>query len=389
MAGQWDPYTVLNINKTRSRCYGWAPSKGRLCENPISMLNHNEAHRLISRIARLSPSDEEVMELLSHVARCLLCRNPHQDQATSVLDRWEQRIDIVTETSTVEGDEEEDEEEERIESEEGIPSADRGTQMTEIHEILRRIEAALVANQRRVEISTSADSIQSDSDSRPEIPPSGSHTNEAADAGLSHSQSSLHHIDVPVRQPSREDVNSRNSSPQTLTGDNSNKPESIQQTTNKSFLAAVTLPETDYSVTDRDYDDRSSDTVIEGTLLGLELERAEMGPSSSEVESKASTATAYPPPKNDVSEKRHDIFGHGFRLPDATLQARWNTNPLWLTILIVYIGAVTFWDLLGRKETYLPFLGLPQPGLNIKHTAAEPLRLDGPSPQSLEMLKCY
>ena len=347
MAGQWDPYAVLNINKTRSRCYGWAPSKGRLCENPISVLNRNKAHHLMSRIARLSPSDEKVMGLLSRVARCLMCQNNHQGQATSVLDRWEQKIETITESSVVEDDEEEDEEEERIENEESIPRADQRTQMSEIHEILRRIEAALVANQRRVEISASAGSSQIDSDSRPEVAPSG-------------------------------------------TGDDSNEAGSVRQTTEESFLAAVSLPKTDNLAPDHGYDDRSSDTVIEDTLLTLGLERTDLGPSSSEGESDASTAIVYAPPKDDISERRHDIFGHGFRLPNATLRAIWNTNPLWLTILIVYIGAVKLWHhLLGPNQTYLPYLGLPESGSRDKDTATEPLRLDGPSLQSLEMLKCY
>ena len=199
----------------------------------------NKAHRLMSRIARLSPADERVMGLLSRVARCLMCQNNHQGQATSVLDRWEQKIETITESLIVEEDEEEDEEEERIENEESIPRADQRTQMSEIHEILRRIEAALVANQRRVEISASAGSSQIDSDSRPEVAPSG-------------------------------------------TGDDSNEAGSVRQTTEELFLAAVSLPKTDNLAPDHGYDDRSSDTVIEDKLLTLELERADLGPSSSE-----------------------------------------------------------------------------------------------------------
>ena len=416
MAAQWDPYAVLNINKSRSRCYGWAPSKGRLCENPISITSRNEAHRLISRIARLDPSDDEVMELLSHVARCLLCRNRHQGQATSVLDRWEQRIETVTESSTVEGDGEEEEEENEIVDE--TTRLDQRRQMTEIHEILRRIETALVANQRRVGMATSANNNQNDPVNRPEVPLRGSQTNEADSAGLSPNQSSIHHLQSPVRQLATENepsqqrgnslpmdeagdatgitagtVTSRNSSPQTLMGDEPNEQGSVQQATEEAFLAAVTLPDTDDFVRARDHGNESSATEIEDTLPSLEQERAEMRPRSFRAERDGSTPIASLPRKDDTLVERHKVFGQdifqGFRLPNTTLQGRRNTNTLWLTTLIVYIGVVTIWHLLGLNQMYPRFLGLPDSVSHVGDTAAEPLRLDGPPLTSLEILKCY
>ena len=405
MAGQWDPYAILNINRTRSRCCGWAKSKDRLCENPIAMASRNQAHRLISRIARLSPSDDEVMELMSQVARCLLCRNRHQGQATSVLDRWEQRIDTITESSTVEGDEDEDEEEE-TENEDTL-RADQRRQMTEIHEILRRIETALVANQRRVGISASVNNNQSDPVNRPEVSSRGVRTNEAGNARLPPHQSGLHHVQSLVRQLSTEDeaiqqqvhslpideaadapsatagfVTSRNSSPQTLMGDGSNEPANVQQATEESLLAAVALIDTDDLVPDRGNDIGGSATTIEDTLLSSEQERAEMEPRSSGAESNASTPTADLPRKDDILVERHKVFGkgilHGLWLPNPNLQARWNTNPFCLTVLILYIGAVTIWHLLGPSQTYPGFLGLPESVSHVRDTAAEPLRLDGP-----------
>lgn len=413
MAEQWDPYAILNINKTRSRCYGWAPSKGRLCENPIAMGSRNEAHRLMSRIARLSPSDDKVMELLSHVARCLLCRNRHQGQASSVTNRWEQRIDTMTESSTADGDGEDDEEGSESEKEVGRP--DQRRQMTEIHELLRRIETALVANQRRVGMAEAANNNQSDPVNRPEVPLRESRTNEADNAGFLPNQSNSHHVQSLVRQmsePSQQQdnslpideagdatgatagsVTSRNISPQTLMGDDPNETRFVQQATEDSFLAAVALPDTDNFVPDRGYGSGISDTAIEEMSLSLERERTEIRPRPSGAEINASTTTVYVAGKDDTSVEGHKVFGQGvlhrFWLPDPTLQARWNTNPLWLTILIVYIGVVTLWHLLGPNQTYTPLLGLPESLSHVRDAAAEPLRLDGPSLQPVEMFKCY
>ncbi|KAL8791887.1 MAG: hypothetical protein Q9195_005549 [Heterodermia aff. obscurata] len=91
---QWNPYSVLDIDKSRTICYGWAPSKNRKCHNPIAISNRQRAERLLSTMSILHPSTqlswENVLEELAHL---LLCRRNHQDQAAGVVRQWKKDIE--------------------------------------------------------------------------------------------------------------------------------------------------------------------------------------------------------------------------------------------------------------------------------------------------------
>lgn len=95
---QWDPYGVLNIDKSSTVCYGWAPSQGRNCRNPISQANHQEATSILSRLTTIDPSSD-LGPRLQTLAHLLLCKRNHQNQAESVVARWKKRMDRIAGSS--------------------------------------------------------------------------------------------------------------------------------------------------------------------------------------------------------------------------------------------------------------------------------------------------
>ena len=90
---QWDPYRVLNIDKSSTVCYGWAPSQGRNCRNPISRASRQEATSVLSSLTTIDPSSSDLGPQLQTLARLLLCKRNHQNQAGSVLARWKKEMD--------------------------------------------------------------------------------------------------------------------------------------------------------------------------------------------------------------------------------------------------------------------------------------------------------
>ena len=141
---QWDPYPVLGIAKSRTMCYGRAPSKNRDCHNAVAEANRLEAQRLLARLSLRSPESPDVLSELSKIARCLLCRNSkcrHQDQAGSVVGKWRERIsDFVQSTVEPRDDEEADEAG-------GEHTVDVREQMAECQRLLTRVATALEAHQ--------------------------------------------------------------------------------------------------------------------------------------------------------------------------------------------------------------------------------------------------
>ena len=90
---QWNPYDVLKIVKTRTRCYGRAPSKGRQCENPIALANREKAQQLLAEISSLDPASPNLSRHLQKLAHLLLCQRNHQNQASDVVRQWKEDIE--------------------------------------------------------------------------------------------------------------------------------------------------------------------------------------------------------------------------------------------------------------------------------------------------------
>ncbi|KAL8685722.1 MAG: hypothetical protein Q9218_007582, partial [Villophora microphyllina] len=89
---KWDPYEVLGIDRSRTACYGWAPSKNRSCGNPIASANREEAQSLLCKMSRLDLGTINLDRRLETVAQRLLCRHNHQEQTANVVLNWKERI---------------------------------------------------------------------------------------------------------------------------------------------------------------------------------------------------------------------------------------------------------------------------------------------------------
>lgn len=91
----WSPTEVLKIDPDAPRftCVGYAPSKGRRCHNPIAAANRQEASELLTRMSRIDPSSSRLDSKLEALAPRLLCRRWHQNQAESITEKWNDRIE--------------------------------------------------------------------------------------------------------------------------------------------------------------------------------------------------------------------------------------------------------------------------------------------------------
>ncbi|KAL8825035.1 MAG: hypothetical protein Q9191_004656 [Dirinaria sp. TL-2023a] len=140
----WNPYDVLSIDNSRTRCCGWAPSKGRGCQNPIALANREEAQLLLAKISRLDPASPSLSRHLQKLARLLLCQRNHQNQATGVVRQWENDIQqLLSVEEEEEIAEEEEEEEEEAEDQEEVERDEVEAQ------ILAEIARQVVRERRR------------------------------------------------------------------------------------------------------------------------------------------------------------------------------------------------------------------------------------------------
>ena len=145
----WDPYTILNIDRSRTMCYGKAPSKGRDCHKSTAFANHEKAHSLLAEISERDPSSENIVVQLRIIAGCLICRySNHQDQIPSVVRRWQRSIRVHLESIAELQDEEQSEEEveDNAASEGGQQHMDFGVQLAEVQRLCAAMEASLAAH---------------------------------------------------------------------------------------------------------------------------------------------------------------------------------------------------------------------------------------------------
>ena len=207
MPQQWDSHTILNITKEQKRCCGWAPSKNRDCHSRINATNRLEAQRLLTTLSARSPSSDGVLSELNKLAHCLLCQRDHQDQAASVVDKWQEKISDFVQS----GAESEDGDTETDDGADGEHTVDVREQLAECQQLLTRVATALESllnAQRRFETfsvgsNTSTDTIRAQSTVESETPRSESasrdleseHAVERPTAELN-----LDHVQALVRQ---------------------------------------------------------------------------------------------------------------------------------------------------------------------------------------------
>jgi hypothetical protein len=87
----WDAKSVLSIvNPDRGTitCVGYAPSKGRRCQNPISQANRTAITAILTNLSSQYPSVRGMRTDLEEVAEMGLCRRYHQYQADDMVERW-------------------------------------------------------------------------------------------------------------------------------------------------------------------------------------------------------------------------------------------------------------------------------------------------------------
>lgn len=91
----WDPAAILGIINRDTRgftCVGYAPSKGRRCQNPIAKCNRDRVFDMLDTLALSPSSSRKVASMLPKIAALSLCRRFHQDQADKVAEEWQARI---------------------------------------------------------------------------------------------------------------------------------------------------------------------------------------------------------------------------------------------------------------------------------------------------------
>ena len=70
-------------------CVGYAASKGRRCGCAIAAANRREASKTLDHMSRLQPTSTRLEEMLESLAPRLLCKRFHQNQAATIVERWQ------------------------------------------------------------------------------------------------------------------------------------------------------------------------------------------------------------------------------------------------------------------------------------------------------------
>ncbi|KAJ9645990.1 hypothetical protein H2199_003033 [Coniosporium tulheliwenetii] len=86
----WDPVAALqlvNPDREKITCVGYAPTQGRRCRNPIAAHNISAAREILNNLSRRIPYGELMEAELLNVASRLLCVRYHQGQWKGVVER--------------------------------------------------------------------------------------------------------------------------------------------------------------------------------------------------------------------------------------------------------------------------------------------------------------
>lgn len=85
--------TILDVYPEHStHCYGYAPSKGRRCQQPTRKDNRNKASRLLNHGTHLLQRGLPLDSLLIELAPLLLCSHWHKNQADSLVSAWRAKL---------------------------------------------------------------------------------------------------------------------------------------------------------------------------------------------------------------------------------------------------------------------------------------------------------
>lgn len=389
---------MLGIAKSRTMCYGWAPSKNRDCHNAVAEANRLEAQRLLARLSIRSPWSADVVSDLNKIARCLLCRNAgckHQDQAGSVEGKWREKIgDFVQ--STVEPP---DEDTETDEAAGGEHTFDIQVQMAECQRLLTRVATALETHQeaqRRFETfsvgsDTSTDTIRAQRTAESETPRSESarddveveHTAEARATGLN-----LDDVQTLVMRLALENEANRLRRSRTVRFEEDESRQSVVALAASSTASSQTIlsgnpdPGPHVSEPDQRAEDHSESPAILPEVEGRN--DTSHGYSSSETTAPMTaglteTENDQPGNDNECEEGWHQCQSYS---------SRRYANPMWLAAVALYLGVLFAWYRLQVLETSGPRrLTLDGPMMHQIGAMAGQTDVRGPALSSLAMIR--
>ena len=95
----WYTQNVLRI-ETRSTCIGQARSRCRGCNVAVAYENRKKANSLMNTLSRKSPDPVALEADLLDLARLLLCRRFHQDQAQEIVHKWNTYLEDLRESQS-------------------------------------------------------------------------------------------------------------------------------------------------------------------------------------------------------------------------------------------------------------------------------------------------
>ena len=381
---QWDPYAVLVIVRSRTRCYGWAPSKNRDCHNTVAEENRLEAQRLLARLSRRSPGSADVSSELNKIARCLLCRNSicrHQDQARSVVGEWRDKIRDFVQSAVEPRDD--DEHTEADEATGGEHTVDVREQMAECQRLLTRVATALESHQEAqrhfetfsVGSDSSTDTIRAQSTVESETPRSETVRDDREEEHATEppaTELNLEHVQTLVRRLTLEHETSRLRRSRTVRSEEDESPRSAVGSAASSTVSSQTLSGNPGSGPQVSEHDQRVEAHPESPAILPEVEErnnTSHGQSSSETTTSMTTGlteTEYDQPENDnepltsanlspwsagLAHVRSTFFGRNES--NGACDEGWNqrrphssrrySNPMWLAAVALYLGMLFAW----------------------------------------------
>jgi hypothetical protein len=88
----WAPCAILDLDPNLQKtCIGHANTKRRDCKNPVSKQSREKACFILRLVNALPRDSEAVTPYLMDLAKLLLCKRVHQDQASGIVDSWNLR----------------------------------------------------------------------------------------------------------------------------------------------------------------------------------------------------------------------------------------------------------------------------------------------------------
>ncbi|KAI1502703.1 hypothetical protein F5X99DRAFT_149683 [Biscogniauxia marginata] len=169
---EWDPETVLELTnplKGCVTCIGYAPSRGRRCQNRIAANSISYALSIVNKLALKNAYKAAASPQLESAVTCLLCTRFHKNQATDVVKGWRSKLEylaarneranssshISDETSTESeesdndsSDDDDDDDDDDYDNKNDNKSAGGGQSIDEVLEMLKEIRETVAELKR-------------------------------------------------------------------------------------------------------------------------------------------------------------------------------------------------------------------------------------------------